>query len=237
MEQEYTLTRDPVFYLTAAFFALLTTGLPAVLGQPRFMPLVQAVVLAIFFAIPLRRQHLAGALAVVLIWLVVSMMTIMTLTWLAPLQIERAFENGFFHRAAFSEWYFAGTPLPAGFEKQPVPRLVEILGITLGSLLTAGVVGAWFLMRMANLAAFSAGHLVSSLGGPLLLPVALPVWSVLQIAGAAGLMVLLAEPLFARFAVVAVFRRRRRPLLIFGALYVAGLLAELLLAGLWHFHS
>jgi len=58
MEREYQLTRDPVFYLMAAFFAFLTTALPALLGQFRFMPIGQTLVLAIFMAIAVRRGDL-----------------------------------------------------------------------------------------------------------------------------------------------------------------------------------
>lgn len=51
--------------------------------------------------------------------------------------------------------------------------LIEALGVTLGASLTGGVVGVWFLVRMANLAAFSAGHLLGVLANPLLLALSL----------------------------------------------------------------
>jgi hypothetical protein len=138
----------------------------------------------------------------------------------------------------FSEWYFANSPLPASFVSAPLSSLLEVVGVTLGSLFTGGVAGVWSLVRMANLAAFSAGHLLGVLGSPLWLFVALPIWSLLQLAGAGGLVVLLAEPLLVdRFALGKWFVRRRRPLLLFGALYAVGLLAELLLPSIWHFHS
>lgn len=238
MTQEYQLHRDPVFYVTMAFFSLITTALPAVLGQPRFLPLVQAVALTVFLLVPLRRGDLRGALAVVFLWLALSMATIFALTWLAPNRVELAFENGFFHRGAVSEWYYANSPLPASFASQPLPSLVEIVGLLLGSLLTGGLVGAWFLVKMANLAAFSAASLLLTLGNPLLLAVALPPWSWLQIIGAGGLVVLLAEPLLSqRFGagVRALAHRRLRPLLIFGAIYVLGILLELVLPAFWHF--
>ena len=238
MQKEYQLTRDPVFYGSVAFFALLTTTLPAILGQPRLLPLVQAVSLTVLMGLALRRRDVRGALGVVFLWLLVSMLSMLVLTWFAPEPVERAFENGFEYRARFSEWYYASSVLPASFADQPLASLVEIVGILLGSLLTGGLVGAWFLVKMANLAAFGAASLLLTLGGVWMLPIALPLWSIAQLAGAAGLVVLLAEPLLSgRFAagVANLFGQRRRLLLIFGALYAAGILLEWLLPSFWHF--
>jgi len=238
MKRDYQLTRDPVFYLMAAFFAFLTTGLSAVLGQFRFMPISQTLVLTIFMALAVRRRDLRAGLTVVFLWLALSMTILIGLMLVAPAQVERAFADGFMHRAQLSEWYFARTPLPASFTTQPVPSLLEIIGVTLGTLVSGGVIGLWYVVRMANLAAFSAGHLLSILGNPLLIVVALPIWSILQLIGAGGWVVVGAEPLLVdRFALGAWLRRRWRPLLVFGALYTAGLLAEWLLPAIWHFHS
>lgn len=238
MERDYQLTRDPVFYLMVAFFALLTTALPAMLGQLRFMPLVQTLVLAIFAGMAVRRRDLRGALIVVFLWLALSMGILALLTVVAPGQIERAFEDGFMHRAMVSEWYFARSPLPSSFSSQPLASLAEIVGVTFGSLVTGGVVGFWFLVRMANLTAFDAGHLLGILGNPFLIVVALPIWSILQVVGAGGLVVVCSELLLTdRFAVGKWLGRRLRLFAVFGAVYVAGLLAELILPPFWHFHS
>ncbi len=238
MERAYQLSRDPAYFLMAVFFALLTTGLPAVLGQPRFLPLNQAVVLTIFVAIAVRRGDIRSGLAIVYLWLGVSMALLMVLTWFVPEQMEQAIDNGFMQRAMTSEWYFARSPLPAGIVEQPLAGIVEIAGILLGSLLTGGLVGAWFLMRMANLAAFSAGHLLGIFGNPLLIFIALPVWSILEIIGAGGLVVVLAEPLLSgRFALGSWFQRRKRLLALFGMIFGLGLLAEAVLPAFWHFHS
>lgn len=237
MTQEYRLTRDPVFLIMAAFFALLTTATPAFFGQVRFMPASQTVVLAIFIAIAVRRGDLRSALTVVYVWLAVSMSILILLMLVAPTQVERAFEDGFMVRAMTSEWYFTNSPLPASFVTEPIPATLEIAGVTLGSLFTGGVVGVWSLVRMANLAAFTAGHLLGALGNPLWIVVALPIWSLLQLAGAGGLIVLFAEPLLVdRFRLGRWFPRRRRALAIFGALYLAGVVAEIILPTFWHFH-
>mgnify|MGYP003382383134 CR=1 FL=1 len=238
MERAYQLSRDPAYFLMAVFFALLTTGLPAVMGQPRFLPLNQAVVLTIFVAIALRRGDIRSGLAIVYLWLGVSMALLMVLTWFVPEQMERAIDNGFMQRAMTSEWYFARSPLPAGITEEPLAGIVEIAGILLGSLLTGGLVGAWFLMGMANLAAFSAGHLLAIFGNPLLIFIALPIWSILEIIGAGGLVVVFAEPLLSgRFALGSWFQRRKRLLALFGVIFGLGLLAEALLPAFWHFHS
>ena len=238
MERAYQLSRDPVYFAMAAFFALLTTGLPAIIGQPRFMPLSQAIVLTLFLAIAVRAGDMRSAIAIVFLWLATSMAILVTLTWFAPDQVERAFENGFMQRAMTSEWYFARSPLPGSVASEPVATLVEAAGVILGALLTGGLIGAWFLVRMANLAAFSAGHLLGIFGNPLLIFIALPLWSILQIAGAGGLVALCSEPLLScRFAIGAWFRRRKHLLAIFGALYALGLVAEAFLPAFWHFHG
>lgn len=238
MNHTYQLTRDPVFYLTAAFFAFLTTALSAVLGQLRFMPISQTIILAIFVALAMRRRDLRAGLTIVFLWLAFSMGILVVLMQVAPGQVERAFADGFMYRAQLSEWYFAQSPLPASFTTQPALSLLKVIGVTLGAFATGGVVGLWYVVRMANLAAFSAGHLLGVLGGPLWIGVALPIWSILQIVGASGLVVVCAEPLLAdRFAALGNWlTRRRRPLLWFGALYAAGLLAEWILPTFWHFH-
>ena len=238
MERAYQLSRDPAYFLMAAFFALLTTALPAVMGQPRFMPFIQAVVLTIFLAISVRRGDMRSGLVVVFLWLTTSMLLILLLTWFVPDQLERAFENGFMQRAMISEWYFAHSPLPGAVTTEPIATFVEIVGIVLGALLTGGLVGAWFLVRMANLAAFSAGHLLGILGDPLLIFVALPVWSILAIVGAGGLLVVCSEPLLTgRFELGAWFRRRKQLLAIFGAIFALSLLDEAILPAFWHFHG
>jgi hypothetical protein len=242
MTKEYSLSRDPIYFVTVGFFALLTTALSVVMGQFRFLPIIQALALTALLFVPLRRRDLRSALFVVFLWLVLAMLTVFAITWADPLRVEGAFENGFLHRAAFAEWYYAAnaqtSPLPASFGTQPVPSLVEVLGIVLGSLLTAGLVGAWFLMKVANLAAFSAASLLLTMPNPLWIFVALPIWSLLQIAGGGGVMVLLAEPLASgRFGqgLRELGRSRRLPLLVFGGMFVLGILLELVLPPFWHF--
>lgn len=242
MEKEYNLSRDPVFFATVGFFALLTTGLPVVLGQFRFLPIVQSVALTVFLFVPLRQRDLRSALIVVFLWLGLTMAAVFALTWYDAVRVESAFEDGFMYRAAFAEWYYAdnaqSSPLPASFATQPLASIVEIAGIILGSLLTAGLVGAWFLMKAANLAAFGAASLAPTLPNPLWILVALPVWSILQVIGGGGLLVLLAEPLASGKMTAGLHelgRSRRLPLLLFGSMFVLGILLEFVLPPFWHF--
>lgn len=238
MTKDYSLSRDPVFFAMVAFFALLTTCMSSVLGQVRFLPIVQALALTILLLIPLRRRDLRSALVTVFLFLALAMATVFLVTWVAPVEMERTFENGFLHRAAFAEWYYADSPLPSSFGSQPLASLAEIAGIVLGSLLSAGLVGAWFLLKLANLAAFSAASLLLTLENPLLIVVALPVWSILQVIGGGGLLALLAEPLASGrlgAGIAELGKSRRRPLLFFGGLFSLGLLLELLLPPFWHF--
>ncbi len=101
----------------------------------------------------------------------------------------------------------------------------------LGSLATGGLIGAFFLVRAVNFAAFGMGGLlaadVSSLA-------ALPIWTLIKLAGYAGLFVLLSRPLLIKdFSATTLFNQNRRLLLISAGLMIGGLLLELFLPGLW----
>jgi hypothetical protein len=106
-----------------------------------------------------------------------------------------------------------------------------------GALASGGLVGVWSLVRLANLTAFGAGHLLGVLGSPLWLPVVLAPWHLLQLAGASSLVVLLAEPLWVVRGVTGSWFRQRRRWLLFGLLiYLAGVVAEAVLPAFWRFH-
>lgn len=233
MQDTYSLTRDPIYYLTAGFFVLLTTALPALLGQPRFLPVLQALALTLFIAVPLRKGHLRGALNIMAVWLPLQFLLMALLTWAFGGLVERAIADGFVYRGELTSWFYGNTMLPGGLLATPVARLIEITGILLGSLLTAGLVGAWFLVRAVGMAGFSTGALLASLDTTALIPLVIPFWSLLRIAGYAGLVVLLAEPLLTnQWAPSFYWNTRRRLLLISLGLVLAGLVAELVLPGL-----
>ncbi len=234
MSTQYRLSHDPVFYIMAGFFALVTTALPAVLGQPRFLPIAQTLALFVFLLIPLRQRQIRQAITVIALWLVLQWVTMLLLTWLAPLQVERAINDGFIYRTAYLEWFFGNRQAPGSLALQPVGRLLEVLGILVGSLVSGGLIGIWFLVRALNLAAFGSGALLAPLGGLTGLLAAQPVWTLISLAGYGGFVILLAEPLLTRHWALGAFWKERRTLgLISAALLVIGLLLEIILPGAW----
>jgi hypothetical protein len=147
---------------------------------------------------------------------------------------EAAINDGFAVRGAVASWLYSGGPLPGGLASEPGARLLELCGVILGSLATAGLVGAWFLARATNLAAFVTGGLLGVIDRPFLLPLAVPVWSLIEIAGYAGLVMLCAEPLLtSNWSPRFYWSERRRLLLVSLGLVVAGFVLELLLPPIW----
>jgi hypothetical protein len=234
MPDSYSLTRDPVYYITVAFFAFLTTLLPALLGQPRFLPFSQALSLTIFVALALRKGHLRGALNVLALWLSVQFVLLFVLAFLFGGLVERAIPDGFVYRGTIANWFFGDEPYPGGLLTEPLRRLGEVVGILAGSLLTGGLVGNWFLVRAVNLAAFGSGALLSVLMQPGLILFAIPVWALVRIAGYAGLVLLCAEPLLtSNWSPSFYWTQRRSLLLVSVSLLLAGLLLELILPSIW----
>ena len=113
-------------------------------------------------------------------------------------------------------------------------RIVELLGVTLGSLLSVGLIGIWFLVRALNLAAFNTGVLLVVSDKPLAFLEAIPFWSLLRIGGYAGFVILLAEPLLtSNWNPLFYLRERRRLLLVSIILTLVGLLLEVILPDFW----
>jgi hypothetical protein len=89
-------------------------------------------------------------------------------------------------------------------------------------------------VRAVDLAGFGAGTLLSTLETPGHYALALPLWSLVRIAGYAGWVVLCAEPLLTGvWSPRHYWSQRRQLILVAGGLVVAGLLLELLLPPLW----
>lgn len=233
MPQPTSITRDPLYTGIVAFFALLTTALPALLGQPNFMPILQAAVLTALVAFPLSRREVDTALRLTALWLALQFLLLTLLTRVFDAQIEQAIHQGFTYRGDITAWFYNGAPLPNSITTTPGPRLRELLGIVLGSLATAGLVGMWFLMRVVNLAAYSAGILWSTLEVPLHLLLILPYWTLTRIAAYAGLVILLAQPLLTYTWSPLTFWRSQRTLILTSlGLLLLALLLEIILPGL-----
>jgi hypothetical protein len=233
MTDDTSITRDPIYYFTVGFFVLLTTALPALMGQPRFLPIIQTLALTIFVAVAIHRHNLRGAIKVMALWLPIQFIVLTLLTFVFGQQLEAAFTNGFLYRGAITAWFFAGTLLPAGLVSEPSTYVIEIAGILLGSLASAGLVGIWFLVRLVNQAAYGTGILLASLQDPGQSLLVLPYWTLLRAAGYAGLIVLCAEPLLTyNWSPGYYWQQHRRLLLVSVTLVLLGLLLELFLPGI-----
>lgn len=230
--RNYDLVKDPIYYITFGFFALLTTALPAALGQLNFLPIAQTVAITLFLAIPLRRGRIGTALVVLSSWLFLQLLVMILGSALLPLVFERAIHDGFAYHRALLEWSVTGIMLPGSVLHTPASRLLELVGIFFGSLLSAGLVGLWFLMRAVNQFGYGVGRL--ALSGPVGLILGLMPWKLATIAGYAGLVVMLAQPLLTNIWNPAhYFVRQRRLMVASIALIALGLVLELALPGIW----
>jgi len=236
MNRSYSLVYDPLFYVTIGFFALLTTGLPVAIGQPNFLPIIQTLALFIFMLIPLRKGLVPQTLLVLGIWLVLQFAMVAILTWLLQGRTERAFHDGFQYGMDTIAWFYGveNTVRPDSFAAQPVARTIELLGIVFGSLISAGLIGVWFLVKAANQAAYSMGILLVALGNGLSLIGTVPLWSLCRIAGYAGLVALFSQPAInGTWRPQFYWQPQRRLIVTAFGLVALGLLLELFLPNLW----
>ena len=155
--RRYDLTADPIFFVTFGFFAVLTTLMPAALGQANFLPILQALALTIFVAIPLRRGRVDRGIWVITLWIGLQLLVMSAGSALLPQLFERAVRDGFSYHRTLLEWSVTGEGLPGWLLANPLSRLGEIVGVLFGSLLTAGLAGLWFLMRAVNQFGYAAG--------------------------------------------------------------------------------
>ena len=238
MTKRYALVNDPIFYLTIVIFAILTTGFPALIGQPIFMPIVQSLALFGLMMIPLHQHLLKRTLQVIGLWVIIQFLVIVLATLFAEQRVQEAIPDGFAYRMAYAEWFYStsgnGVGRPDSFVARPIARTLELFGVTLGSLLTVGLLGIWFLMRALNLAAYSMGALLLVIDSPSAFLGALPLWSLIRISGYVGLIIFFSEPLLTNnWSLRTYLGKRGRLLLIASALTLGGLILELFLPMLW----
>lgn len=231
----YALVNDPIYIITVAVFALITTGLPTIVGQFRFMPIIQALSLAVFLGLALRRGNLRSGLRVLMVWVGVQMLTMLILVIVLPPHLsERALAGGFAHRQSLLEWMYAAAPYPNGLLAAPVAYLIEFLGIVVGTLLTGGLVGLWFFMRLVNFTAFSMATMTILANGPAAPLVPVLVWNLLRLAGYLCLIPILAQPVLRGQWNLRIYWTRHPRLIMLGfALLIGGLLLEPVLTPLW----
>lgn len=228
----YDLTADPVFYVTLGVFCFLTTFLPAFLGQPNLLPFLQTVALTAFLAIPLRRGRIYRGLVVVSIWLLLQFLIMSIGTALLPRPFDRAIHDGFSYYETLLLWLHSGGGLQDPVLASPLARLGEFFLVLIGSLLTAGLVGVWLLTRAVNELGFVVGLMAT--GGPAALLVGLMPWRVMAIAGHAGLVVLLAQPVLTNNWSPAVYVGRHRRFIGSSIILVAlGFVLEYTIPELW----
>ena len=230
--RRYDLTADPIFFVTFGFFAVLTTLMPAALGQANFLPILQALALTIFVAIPLRRGRVDRGIWVITLWIGLQLLVMSAGSALLPQLFERAVRDGFGYHRTLLEWSVTGEGLPGWILANPLSRLGEIVGVLFGSLLTAGLAGLWFLMRAVNQFGYAAGRLAASGSAGFLL--GLMPWRMVTIAGYAGFVILLAQPLLNNnWNPISYLTRQRRLVTVSASLLALGLLLELTLPVLW----
>lgn len=232
-DTEYSIARDPLFLITAAFFAPLTTVGPALLGQHRLMPMMQALALVAFMAVALRQRAPRRALLVVAIWVALQLVVMIALGALASGSVEQAIPDGFALHSGLLEWAYTDVRAPGGVQATPLQRLLELVIVLAGSLLTGGLVGAWVLVRTVNQTGFAIGVLLSELEGVGFLVALLP-WALLRIAAYTGIVTLLAEPLWSRnWSPGHYLSQRRQLVLISIILLIISLALEAILPPIW----
>jgi hypothetical protein len=170
------------------------------------------------------------------LWLLVQITVIALLTVLDVNRIEGAIPGGFQYRASILGWLYANETLPRGLATQPTTSLLEAAGVILGSLLTGGVLGNWFLARAANLAGFMAGSLWLATGTMAALPLAIPIWTIIRIAAFAGMVIILSEPLLtSNWSIRYYLTARKSFAIVVVVLLVVSALAEIILPPTWRF--
>jgi len=216
MKSNYALTGDPIFYVTVGFFALLTTAMPAGLGQPNFLPILQTVCLTIFIAMAIRRGQIRHALNIMALWLPLQFLVMALLAWLIPSQAEQAIAEGYNHRMLLFSWLQGYNPPPQGLLREPLSVIGQLLGIIVGTLISGGLIGIYILERAVNLAGYNMGSLLLVDSSTAWLAALWP-WAWLRLAGYSGL----------------VLKERRRLLMISIGLVIVGLCLELILPTVW----
>jgi len=230
----YSILTDPIWYITGAFFALLTTALPAAFQQAWLLPLLQTVALWTLLLPAIRRAALRPILSMPTLWVVIQGLTFFALTLLAPNPTEVAVGNGFTYQADLLAWLYTQTPLPASLATQPLLRIIELAGILLGAVLTGGGVAIWFLARSVNLYAFGAAAVLNAGGNVGTLLGALEPWWLLRLAAFILIIALLSSPGFTGEYNPAAWPAPRRRALWWGiGLLALALLLELLLPAPW----
>ena len=194
-ESNQSLTSDPAYYIMVAVFAFLTTALPIALGQPRFLPVAQAVALTVFIAIPLKAGLWKRSALLMTMWLLLVVAIVAITTKLTPSHVELSIGSGFAFHTNLLAWLYNAKTASGVMQENILSDLVVTAGVIVGSLVSAGGIGNWFLMRLVNQTGFGIGIIWGAIEGRGGLLLAIPLWTVLRIAGLAGFVILFSTPL------------------------------------------
>ena len=234
MPKPYSITREPIYLMTVAAFALITTVIPTMFGQRGIWPLIQSVALTLFMGMTIRHRYFGRATVVLALWLSIQLLLMTLLSYAIPEQVQRVIPDGFNRQAQLLEWFYAGSAQPDALVTAPLARLFEIVALLIGTIVTGGLIGVWILVRTVTLVGFYAGLLLAAVGDVTGIIAAVQPWALLRIAGYAGFVLLLSEPLLTgnmRPSVLLV--KRRRLLLIAAGLLLTGLIFEIFLPEIW----
>ncbi len=225
----WTIYTDPIWYGAGALFAALTTALPGALGQHWLLPTLQTLTLWLLLLPAIRRAALRPTLQMLALWLGVQALVFLALTLLATTRAEAAVGDGFAYQASLLSWLYTQSPLPASWGSQPLLRVIELLGVTVGTVVSGGLVGIWFLLRALNLWVFGIGAAINAGAGAAGLLAVLEPWWLLRLVSYALLVAVLASPGFTGDYLPASWPAGHRRVLAWGgALLAAALLLELL---------
>ena len=153
----YKPASDPAFYLIAGFFACLTTLWPALMGVSWLMVSLQVIGLTAVSAIAILSGGIGRQAAVTVLWLAVQAATVRAAAWVGPAAVLNAVPGGFDLRGLWLQRFHAGLAPNFGFgpDGAAAGLLLDSLLLTLGSLLTGGLTGAFVMVEQVNRAALA----------------------------------------------------------------------------------
>jgi len=198
-------------------------------GHRAFLLVMNALVVAPFFVLAVRRGRPSRAIGLTLAWCLFQVLSITMLTLAVPQQAESGIAQGLEYRSEMVQWIATGHSrenTPALF----LPAQMRNFGLlVVVTILTGGLGGLFMIAGLINYTGFYIAHLIAHTTRPaLLIGVA---WSLAEVIGYVICCVVLAEPLL-RLDWRAPLRRL--PLLALGlSLLIADAALRLLAAPLW----
>lgn len=229
----YSIVNDPMYFGVVIFFAALATGLPAALGSRWFLLFAQTIALFILTFVAWRNGTALRAAAVLMTWVIVQGVSFFFIALFFE-GAESAINNGFEYRSALLAWIYGAGALPGSWSDTLVGRLIELVGVTVGSTISGGLIGIAFLVRSVNLYAFGAATAWMTSGSVWGLLAALEPWWLLRIGAYVGLIATCALPGYTGKWSSSQWQPAERWLLINSfILLVVALSLEFILPGIW----